>query len=74
MRSGFICRIRNSLDSIVQLVNKQDEDADLLVQEYVKTDFDVRVLVLGKILSVMKRPVIKVILEVMYHKVQNQKL
>ena len=48
------------LDSIVQLVNKQDEDADLLVQEYVKTDFDVRALVLGgKILSVMKRPVIK---------------
>jgi len=48
------------LDSIVQLVNKQDEDADLLVQEYIKTDYDVRALVLGgKVLSVMKRPVIK---------------
>ena len=48
------------LDSIVQLINKQDEDADLLVQEYIKTDYDVRVLVLGgKILATMKRPVIK---------------
>jgi len=48
------------LDSIVQLINKQDEDADLLVQEYIKTDYDVRVLVLGdKILATMKRPVIE---------------
>ena len=48
------------LDSIVQLINKQDEDADLLVQEYIKTDYDVRVLVLGgKVLATMKRPVIK---------------
>ena len=48
------------LDSIVQLINKQDEDADLLVQEYIKTDYDVRVLVLGgKVLAAMKRPVIE---------------
>ena len=48
------------LDSIVQLINKQDEDSDLLVQEYIKTDYDVRVLVLGgKVLATMKRPVIK---------------
>jgi ribosomal protein S6--L-glutamate ligase len=48
------------LDSIVQLINKQDEDADLLVQEYIKTDYDVRVLVLGgKVLASMKRPVIE---------------
>lgn len=48
------------LDSIVQLINKQDEDADLLVQEYIKTDYDVRALVLGgKVLATMKRPVIK---------------
>ena len=48
------------LDSIVQLINKQDEDADLLVQEYIKTDYDVRVLVLGgKVLATMKRPVIE---------------
>jgi ribosomal protein S6--L-glutamate ligase len=48
------------LDSIVQLIHKQDEDADLLVQEYIKTDYDVRVHVLGgKVLAVMKRPVIE---------------
>ena len=40
------------LDSIVQLIHKQDEDADLLVQEYIKTEYDVRVHVLGgKVLS-----------------------
>ncbi len=49
-----------ALDSIVQLVNKQDEDADLLIQEYIKTDYDVRALVLGgKIIATMKRPVVK---------------
>ena len=49
-----------SLDSIVQLIHKQDDDADLLLQEYHKIDYDVRVLVLGgKILSVMKRPVLE---------------
>ena len=48
------------LDSIVQLIHKQDEDADLLVQEYIKTDYDVRVHILGgKVLAAMKRPVIE---------------
>jgi len=48
------------LDSIVQLIHKQVEDADLLVQDYIKTDYDVRVHVLGgKILAAMKRPVIE---------------
>ena len=48
------------LDSIVQLIHKQDEDADLLVQEYIKTDYDVRVHIFsGKFLSAMKRPVIE---------------
>ena len=48
------------LDSIVQLIYKQDEDTDLLLQEYIKTDYDARVLVLGgKVLSTMKRPVIE---------------
>ena len=28
------------VDSIVQLIHKQDEDADLLIQEYIKTDYD----------------------------------
>ena len=49
-----------ALDSIVQLIYKQDEDTDLLLQEYIKTDYDVRVLVLGgKVLASMKRPVIE---------------
>ena len=49
-----------ALDSIVQLIHKQDEDTDLLLQEYIKTDYDVRVLVLGnKVLATMKRPVIE---------------
>ena len=49
-----------SLDSIVQLIYKQDEDTDLLLQEYIPTDYDVRVLVLGgKVLATMKRPVIE---------------
>jgi RimK family alpha-L-glutamate ligase len=48
------------LDSIVQLIHKQDEDADLLVQEYIKTEYDVRAHVLGgKVLAAMKRPVIE---------------
>ena len=42
------------------MIHKQDEDADLLLQEYIKTDYDARVLVLGgKILATMKRPVIE---------------
>ena len=49
-----------ALDSIVQLIHKQDEDTDLLLQEYIPTDYDVRVLVLGgKVLATMKRPVIE---------------
>ena len=49
-----------SLDSIVQLIHKQDEDADLLAQQYIKTDYDVRVHILGgKFLAAMKRPVIE---------------
>ena len=48
------------LDSIVQLIHKQDEDADLLIQEYIKTEYDVRVHVLGgKVFASMKRPVIE---------------
>ena len=49
-----------ALDSIVQLLNKQDEDADILLQQYVKTEYDVRVLVLGgKIQAAMRRDVIE---------------
>ena len=49
-----------SLDAIVQLIYKESDDAELLIQEYIKTDFDVRVLVLGgKVLASMRRDVIK---------------
>ena len=48
-----------SLQAIVQLIYKDDE-LELLLQEYIKTDFDIRVLVLGgKILASMKRVVIE---------------
>ena len=48
------------LDSIVQLIHKQDEDADLLIQEYIKTEYDVRAHVLGgKVLAAIARPVIE---------------
>jgi len=48
-----------SLDSIVQLLNKQDEDSDILLQQYIKTDWDARVLVLqGKVLASMRRDVV----------------
>ena len=49
-----------ALNSIVQLLFKQDSSADLLIQEYKKTDFDVRVLVLGgKIIATMQRDVLE---------------
>tara|TARA_Y100000992_G_scaffold299533_1_gene266481 strand:+ start:37 stop:1449 length:1413 start_codon:yes stop_codon:yes gene_type:complete len=49
-----------SLDAIVQLIYKESEDAELLLQEYIKTDYDIRVLVLGgKVLAAMRRDVIK---------------
>ena len=49
-----------SLNSIVQLLFKQDSSADLLIQEYKKTDFDIRVLVLGgKVVATMQRDVLE---------------
>ena len=48
------------LDSLCQVLYKQDEDADLLLQEYIPNKYDVRVLILGgKVLANMKRPVIE---------------
>ena len=48
------------IESLVQLLSQQNEDIDLLVQEYIKTDGDVRVIVLGgKIIGSMKREVIE---------------
>ena len=49
-----------ALTSIVQLLFKQDKSSDILIQEYIKTDFDVRVLILGgKIIATMQRDVIE---------------
>ena len=51
---------KKSLDAIVQLVYKTDENSDLLIQEYIKTDFDVRVIVLaGRVLATMRRNVVE---------------
>ena len=49
-----------ALDSIVQLLNKQDEDSDILLQQYIPTKWDARVLVLqGKVFAAMKRYVVQ---------------
>jgi len=49
-----------ALTSIVQLLFKQDKSADILIQEYIKAKFDVRVLVLGgKVIATMQRDVIE---------------
>ena len=49
-----------ALTSIVQLIYKTDSNADLLIQEYIKTDFDVRAIVLdGQIIATMEREVVE---------------
>jgi len=49
-----------ALTSIVQLMYKTDSSSDLLIQEYIKSDFDVRVIVLGgKIVGTMQRAVVE---------------
>ena len=49
-----------SLKSLIQLLYSQNEDSDLLIQEYIKTDGDIRVIVLGgKVIASMKRGVIE---------------
>ena len=51
---------KRALDAIVQLVYKTEEDSDLLIQEYIKTNFDVRVVVLdGRIVATMQRDVVE---------------
>ena len=44
---GVLLVVKKRLGPIVQLIHKQDEDADLLMQEYIKTEYDVRVHILG---------------------------
>ena len=49
-----------SLTSLVQLLFNQDEESDLLIQEFKKTEYDVRVIVLGgKVIAAMQRDVVK---------------
>jgi ribosomal protein S6--L-glutamate ligase len=48
------------IESLIQLLYSQNNDVDLLIQEYIKTDGDIRVIVLGgKIIAAMKRDVIE---------------
>jgi len=47
-----------ALMGIVQLLYREDRYVDILLQEYIKTDYDVRVIVVsGEIMGAMKRPV-----------------
>ena len=49
-----------SYDSLVQLLHNQNPNVDLLVQEYIKTEKDIRVIVLGgQIITAMERAVIE---------------
>ena len=49
-----------ALHGIVQLLYREDKYVDILLQELIKTDYDVRVIVVGdQILGAMKRPIIK---------------
>jgi RimK family alpha-L-glutamate ligase len=49
-----------SYNSLVQLLYNQNPDVDLLIQEYIKTDKDIRVIVLGGlIIAAMERKVIE---------------
>jgi RimK family alpha-L-glutamate ligase len=48
------------LSSLVQLLWKQDETTEILLQSYIKSDFDVRVIILnGEIQAAMRRDVLK---------------
>jgi RimK family alpha-L-glutamate ligase len=48
-----------ALHGLVQLLYREDEYIDILIQEYIKTDYDVRVIVCaGKILGAIKRPIV----------------
>jgi ribosomal protein S6--L-glutamate ligase len=51
---------KRALDSLVQLIYKQDPETDILIQEYIKTDYDVRVVIAGsEIIGTMKRKVVE---------------
>ena len=45
---------------MVQLIYKQDPETDILIQEYIKTDGDIRVVIVGdNIIGTMKREVVE---------------
>ena len=47
-----------ALMGIVQLLYRENKYVDILLQEYIKTDYDVRVIVVGsEIMGAMKRPI-----------------
>jgi len=49
-----------ALTGIVQLLYREDPYVDIILQEQIKTDYDVRVIVAsGKIMGAMKRPIIE---------------
>ena len=57
---GLFIESERQIESLVQLLYNQNENVDLLIQEYIKTDGDVRVIVLGgKIIASMKREIIE---------------
>ena len=48
-----------ALVGIVQLLYREDKYVDIILQEYIKTDYDVRVIIVGgEIMGAMKRPII----------------
>lgn len=56
----FFIESRKSLTSILQVIWKLNDEAELLVQEYIPTKFDVRVHVLGdQVIASMKREVLE---------------
>ena len=49
-----------ALHGIVQLLYRENNFVDILLQEYIKTDYDVRVIVVaGKIFGAIKRPIVE---------------
>ena len=49
-----------SLIATLQLINKLDENSGVLIQEYIKTDYDARVMVFdNEVIATLKRPVLK---------------
>jgi len=55
----LLIETERSLQSTVQLINKIDPYADLLLQEYIEQDYDVRTVVVNKqIIGAMKRPMV----------------